>query len=109
MSRYRVEVDEVPAGCWALIEGVEGSLVKTGTITAVKGSEEVCIFRPLTFHTAAVMKLAAEPLNPSELPKMLGGLTQAQQGVSLTFHQGGGVGRAYRVGHRRALFRLRHA
>ena len=33
-ARYRVEVSEVPAGCWALIEGVDGSLVKTGTITA---------------------------------------------------------------------------
>ena len=83
MSRYRVEVDEVPAGCWALIEGVEGSLVKTGTITAVKGSEEVCIFRPLTFHTAAVMKLAAEPLNPSELPKMLEGLRKLNKAYPL--------------------------
>eukprot|EP00966_Prymnesium_polylepis_P228821 5295194-Prymnesium_polylepis.1 len=32
-SRYRVEVAEVPAGCWALIEGVEASLVKSGTVT----------------------------------------------------------------------------
>lgn len=53
MSRYRVEVSEVAAGCWCLIEGVDGSLVKTGTITAVEGSDEVCIFRPLTFHIAS--------------------------------------------------------
>lgn len=33
-SRYRLEVHEVPAGCWALIEGVDASLVKSGTITA---------------------------------------------------------------------------
>ena len=40
-ARYRIEVSEVPAGCWALIEGVEGSLVKTGTITeAGERSEE---------------------------------------------------------------------
>ena len=56
-SRYRVEVTQVPAGCWALIEGVEGSLVKSGTITAEIGSDSVSIFRPLDFDTVAVMKV----------------------------------------------------
>ena len=83
MARYRIEVSEVPAGCWALIEGVEGSLVKTGTITAVDGSDETCIFRPLTFHISSVMKLAAEPLNPSELPKMLEGLRKLNKAYPL--------------------------
>ena len=83
MSRYRVEVTEAPAGSWVLIEGVEGSLVKTGTITAVEASEDVCIFRPLTFHIAAVMKLACEPLNPSELPKMLEGLRKLNKAYPL--------------------------
>ena len=58
MARYRIEVSEVPAGCWALIEGVEGSLVKTGTITGISGSEDVSIFKPLAFHTASVMKVS---------------------------------------------------
>ena len=82
-ARYRVEVDEVPAGCWALIEGVDGSLVKTGTITAVEGSDEVCIFRPLDFTVPSVMKLATEPLNPSELPKMLAGLRMLNKAYPL--------------------------
>ena len=80
---YRVEVNEVPAGCWALIEGVDGSLVKTGTITAVEGSDEVCIFRPLDFTVPSVMKLATEPLNPSELPKMLAGLRMLNKAYPL--------------------------
>ena len=55
MSRYRIEVSEVPAGCLALVEGVEGSLVKTGTITAVgEASESVSIFRPLAFDATSV-------------------------------------------------------
>ena len=83
MSRYRIEVSEVPAGCWALIEGVEGSLVKTGTITAVDNTDEVCIFRPLSFHIGAVMRLACEPLNPSELPKMLEGLRKLNKAYPL--------------------------
>lgn len=32
------------------------------------------IFKPLEFNTEAVVKVACEPLNPSELPKMLEGL-----------------------------------
>ena len=84
MGRYRVEVSEVPAGCWALIEGVEGSLVKTGTITAAGGaSDEVGIFRPLAHPTSAVMKLAVEPLHPSELPKMLEGLRRLNRAYPL--------------------------
>jgi len=83
MARYRVEVSEVPAGCWVLIEGIEGSLVKTGTITAAKGSEAVSIFNPLAFDTMSVMKLAMEPLNPSELPKMLEGLRKLNKAYPL--------------------------
>mmetsp|Transcript_1942 Transcript_1942/g.4164 ORF Transcript_1942/g.4164 Transcript_1942/m.4164 type:complete len:992 (-) Transcript_1942:146-3121(-) len=82
-SRYRVEVSEVPAGCWALIEGVEASLVKTGTITAAEGSDKACIFRPLSFDTISVLKIAAEPLNPSELPKMLEGLRKLNKAYPL--------------------------
>jgi U5 small nuclear ribonucleoprotein component len=82
MARYRVEVTEVPAGCWALIEGVEGSLVKTGTITSL-GAEDVRIFRPLAFDTMSVMKLATEPLHPSELPRMLEGLRKLNKAYPL--------------------------
>ena len=53
-SRYRVEVTEVPAGCWALIEGIDSVLVKTGTLTAVHGSDVTCIFKPLPFNTRSV-------------------------------------------------------
>jgi U5 small nuclear ribonucleoprotein component len=79
-------VTEVPAGCWALIEGVDASLVKTGTITAGAAGvadDQVCIFRPLAFNTVSVMKIAAEPLNPSELPKMLEGLRKLNKAYPL--------------------------
>jgi len=82
-SRYRVEVSEVPAGCWALIEGVESVLVKTGTLTSVRGADAACIFRPLPFNTRSVIKVAAEPINPSELPKMLEGLRKLNKSYPL--------------------------
>ena len=31
------------------------------------------IFKPLRFSTVSVVKIATEPLNPSELPKMVRG------------------------------------
>lgn len=37
------------------------------------------IFKPLTFYSSSVIKLAVEPLNPSELPKVLTGLRKIQK------------------------------
>eukprot|EP00397_Hematodinium_sp_SG-2012_P009468 GEMP01009553.1.p1 GENE.GEMP01009553.1~~GEMP01009553.1.p1 ORF type:complete len:975 (-),score=208.20 GEMP01009553.1:420-3344(-) len=73
-GRYRVEVSHVPAGNWVLIGGVDQSINKTATITNAKMQHEVEVFRPLKFATCSVMKVACEPLNPSELPKMVEGL-----------------------------------
>ncbi|CAG8498929.1 10302_t:CDS:10 [Scutellospora calospora] len=74
-SRYRIGVDGVPAGNWVLLGGVDNSIVKTATITENSDDEgHKHIFRSLSFVTTAVLKVAVEPVNPSELPKMLDGL-----------------------------------
>jgi U5 small nuclear ribonucleoprotein component len=70
-GRYRVEVSHVPAGNWVLIGGIEGSIKKASTITTASNDEEVEIFRPLRCPTSAVIKVAIEPLQPSELPRWL--------------------------------------
>lgn len=73
-ARYRIDVTHVPAGNWVLLEGVDAGIGKTATIVDAK-QPEPAIFRPLSFGGAiAPIKLAVEPLNPSELPKMLNGL-----------------------------------
>eukprot|EP00794_Sanderia_malayensis_P011954 gene11954-13191_t len=82
-ARYKVEVNRVPAGNWVLIEGIDELIVKTATITATKGSEDVHIFRPLKFNTTSVIKVAVEPVNPSELPKMLEGLRKINKSYPL--------------------------
>ena len=41
------------------------------------------IFRPLKFNTSSVIKIAVEPVNPSELPKMLDGLRKANKSYPL--------------------------
>jgi len=82
-GRYRVEVSHVPAGNWVLIGGVDQSINKTATITLANMEHEVEIFRPLKFATRSVMKVACEPLNPSELPKMVEGLRKIARSYPL--------------------------
>ncbi|XP_044152958.1 116 kDa U5 small nuclear ribonucleoprotein component [Bufo gargarizans] len=79
VARYHIEVNRVPAGNWVLIEGVDQPIVKTATITEPRGNEEAQIFRPLKFNTTSVIKIAVEPVNPSELPKMLDGLRKVNK------------------------------
>lgn len=79
VARYQIEVNRVPAGNWVLIEGCDQPIVKTATITEPRGNEEAQIFRPLKFNTSSVIKIAVEPVNPSELPKMLDGLRKVNK------------------------------
>ncbi|GAB65971.1 U5 small nuclear ribonuclear protein [Plasmodium cynomolgi strain B] len=137
-GRYRVEVDEVPAGNFVLIGGVDICINKTCTITNVKkkragyaqgkGSKkkgelngmkaagilptsggsrnglkkeerrllleeeeaETEIFYPLHRKfkyincANSVFKVACEPINPSELPKMLDGLRKIDKTYPLS-------------------------
>lgn len=82
-ARYNVEVNRVPAGNWVLIEGIDEPIVKTSTITQVQGNDEAYIFRPLKFNTCSAVKIAVEPHNPSELPKMLDGLRKVNKSYPL--------------------------
>jgi len=82
-ARYKIEVNRVPAGCWVLMEGIDQPVVKTCTITDLDSDEELYIFRPLKFNTQSVIKIAVEPVNPSELPKMLDGLRKVNKSYPL--------------------------
>lgn len=75
-SRYRIPVSSVPAGCWALVSGIEAGIGKTATIVEAGGSSlaPLGIFRPLAATNRPLLKVAIEPVTPSELPKMLDGL-----------------------------------
>ena len=66
-------MNKVSAGNWIGIEGVDKGILKTATIVDVKDNETVS-FKRLDFMSESVIKIACEPLNPSELPKMLEGL-----------------------------------
>ncbi|MPC12704.1 U5 small nuclear ribonucleoprotein component [Portunus trituberculatus] len=82
-GRYSIEVNAVPAGNWVLIEGIDEPIVKTSTLTDLPPASELHIFRPLKFNTQSVIKIAVEPVNPSELPKMLDGLRKVNKSYPL--------------------------
>lgn len=82
-ARYKIELNRVPAGNWVLIEGIDQPIVKTSTITDLTIHDELYIFRPLKFNTQSVIKIAVEPVNPSELPKMLDGLRKVNKSYPL--------------------------
>lgn len=86
-ARYKQQVSHIQAGNWVIIEGADSNVVKTSTIVSMEdGGEEssdACIFKPLQFDNQAVMKIAIEPVQPSELPKMLEGLRKINKAYPL--------------------------
>ncbi|KAK2358016.1 hypothetical protein P8452_77213 [Trifolium repens] len=82
-ARDRMPISEAPPGSWVLIEGVDASIMKTATLCNMDSGEDVYIFRPLLFNTLSVVKTATEPLNPSELPKMVEGLRKISKSYPL--------------------------
>lgn len=77
----RQECGEAAAGCWVLMDGLDAAVAKTATVTGPDDAEAE-IFAPLRFPEAGhepVVKLAVEPLNPAELPKMVDGLRGASK------------------------------
>jgi hypothetical protein len=72
------------AGSLVLLGGIDETISKTATLVPdFWDQEEVHIFKPLQFTTAAVVKIATEPLNPSELPKMVEGLRRINKSYAL--------------------------
>ncbi|KAF9782174.1 P-loop containing nucleoside triphosphate hydrolase protein [Thelephora terrestris] len=84
-ARYFIPAEEIPAGNLVLIGGVDASISKTATLAAIDpdSDEELYIFRPLKYSTQSVLKVAIEPVAPSELPKMLSGLRSINKSYPL--------------------------
>ncbi|GFF38292.1 116 kDa U5 small nuclear ribonucleoprotein component [Aspergillus udagawae] len=82
---YSIPTSGVPAGNFVLLGGVDNSIVKTATIVPLRleDDEEAYIFRPVRHMTQSVFKVAVEPVNPSELPKMLDGLRKINKSYPL--------------------------
>jgi 116 kDa U5 small nuclear ribonucleoprotein component len=81
-ARYKLDLNQIPAGNWVLLDGVDSSIMKTATIVS-SDFEEPYIFNPLKFNTVSIVKVSVEPINPSELPKMLEGIRKINKSYPL--------------------------
>lgn len=83
-TRYYVPSEGIPAGSLALLGGVDASIFKTATIVGPSiPQDQLYSFKPLNHMTQSVLKIAVEPLNPAELPKMLEGLRKVSKSYPL--------------------------
>ncbi|KAI1962955.1 hypothetical protein LOZ58_002579 [Ophidiomyces ophidiicola] len=84
-TRYSIPTSGVPAGNWVLLSGIDNSIVKTATLVPIRleDDEDAYIFKPIQHISESVFKVAVEPINPSELPKMLEGLRKINKSYPL--------------------------
>jgi elongation factor 2 len=64
-------IEDVPAGNICGLVGVDQFLVKTGTITTCKEAHNM---KQMKFSVSPVVRVAVEPKNPADLPKLVEGL-----------------------------------
>merc|ERR1712193_462272 len=71
MGRYIEAIEDVPCGNICGLVGVDQFLVKTGTITTLKEAHNM---KTMKFSVSPVVRVAVEPKNPQDLPKLVEGL-----------------------------------
>merc|ERR1712212_272098 len=71
MGRFVEAIEDVPAGNICGLVGVDQYLIKTGTITTNKDAHNLKVMK---FSVSPVVRVAVEPKNPSDLPKLVEGL-----------------------------------
>jgi len=71
MGRFTEAIEDVPAGNICGLVGVDQFLVKTGTITTFKEAHNMKVMK---FSVSPVVRVAVEPKNPADLPKLVEGL-----------------------------------
>lgn len=82
-SRYLIPAEEVSAGNLVLLGGVDSFITKTATLADPSITDDLHIFSPIKHLTQSVLKIAIEPIAPSELPKMLSGLRSINKSYPL--------------------------
>merc|ERR1711923_279309 len=71
MGRYIEAIEDVPCGNICGLVGVDQFLVKTGTITTAKEAHNLKVMK---FSVSPVVRVAVEPKNAADLPKLVEGL-----------------------------------
>ena len=71
MGRNTESIEDVPSGNICGLVGVDQYLVKTGTISTFKDAHNMKVMK---FSVSPVVRVAVEPKNPADLPKLVEGL-----------------------------------
>jgi elongation factor 2 len=71
MGRKTEPVDSVPVGNTCALVGIDQFLVKSGTLTTDESSYPLITMK---FSVSPVVRVAVEPKNPADLPKLVEGL-----------------------------------
>jgi len=71
MGRNTESIEDVPSGNICGLVGVDQFLVKTGTISTFKDAHNMKVMK---FSVSPVVRVAVEPKNPGDLPKLVEGL-----------------------------------
>jgi len=71
MGRYVESIEDVPCGNICGLVGVDQYLIKTGTISTFKDAHNMKVMK---FSVSPVVRVAVEPKNPADLPKLVEGL-----------------------------------
>lgn len=78
-ARFKLSVPQATAGQIVLIQGIDHAVFKSATIVSAQhdASQEVDTLKPISeFLSDVAVKVAVEPIRPSELPKMVTSLRQ---------------------------------
>jgi elongation factor 2 len=71
MGRYVEQVQDIPAGNTCALVGIDQYLLKSGTLTT---SETAHCIKTMKFSVSPVVRVAVEPKNPGDLPKLVEGM-----------------------------------
>ena len=90
MGRTTPSIEDVPCGNTVGLVGVDSYLVKSGTITTSEVAHNIKVMK---FSVSPVVRVAVEPTNPSDLPKLVEGLKRLSKSdpcVLCTIDEGSG-------------------
>jgi len=71
MGRYTEPIEDVPCGNICGLVGVDQFLIKTGTLTTFENAHNM---KQMKFSVSPVVRVAVEPKDPQDLPKLVEGL-----------------------------------
>jgi elongation factor 2 len=76
MGKKTEQVQDIPCGNTGALVGIDKYLKKNGTVT---DSQEAHNIRAMKFSVSPVVRIALQPKNPQELPKLIEGMRKLSQ------------------------------